>query len=89
MPIHSHASYVPGVVEIRGHIAINRTTRYVMMPIYLLKEKEGTRWFVCMPARSLVRIRLNLVRCVMLSIHCLYDIPRQKKVRSYGQNTHK
>ena len=89
MPIHSHAGYVPGVVEIRGHIAINRTTRYVMMPIYLLKEKEGTRWFVCMPARSLVRIRLNLVRCVIMSIHCLYDIPKQKKVRSYGQNTHK
>ena len=89
MPLRSHAGYVPGVVKIRGCVALNQTKRYVMMSIYLLKEKEGTRWFVCLPARSLVRIRLNLVRCVIMSIHCLYDIPKQKKVRSYGQNTHK
>ena len=89
MPIHPHASYVPGVVEIRGCVALNQTTRYVMMSIYLLKEKEGTRWFVCLLARSLVRIRLNLVRCVIMSIHCLYDLPKQKKVRAYGQNANK
>jgi len=46
VPLRSHAGYVPGVVEIRGYIAINQTTRYLMMSIYLLKEKEGTRLFV-------------------------------------------